>query len=143
VAERLPAEERPTVVGEALSAARGIYPPKVRARTLAELAERLPPEDALEVALTIDERSELALIMSERNERFGSLQKVVERLATTQDATSLARQWVKILRVLATRARSDCVLDFCAVALLIDVLGGAAAIRRLGVSVALVGRWWR
>ena len=55
MAERLPAEEQPSVLGEALSAARGIDDARSRAEALAAVAERLPAEEALAVARGIDD----------------------------------------------------------------------------------------
>jgi hypothetical protein len=135
VAPGLPAEEQPNVLHEALSAARGIIDlgrEGIRDGALAAIAPQLQAEEALVVARGIDGVSY----------RAQALAAIAAPLSFGRTRDFILNQWIDTIRVLAMRRRSDCVSDFAAIVLVIDALGGEAAIRILGRSITSVGWWW-
>ena len=120
------------MLGEALSAARGIDDAESRARALAKVAERLPAEEGLAIARGIDDA----------RSRAQALVEVAQRLSKEQTTDLSPHQWRDTVRVLAMCERRDCLVNFAFILPLIDALGGEVAIRGLGRSIISVGLWW-
>jgi len=132
VKARLPAEEDPEGLAEAVGAARSVDDANRRSEAPATVAKRLPSEKALVVARGIDDAKR----------RAKALAAVAERLGSRQISEPLMNEWIKTARALAMRQRDKCVADFAAVLSFIQVLGGEIAIRSFGHSIAAVGAWW-
>jgi hypothetical protein len=94
---------------------------------LAEIALRLPPEEAVSAARAIDDPGPRA-------------QGLAAIVAQTTDYS--LQQWVETIRVLAMRPRNQCIGDLITVLPILDTIGGESTMRSLARSIISVGRWW-
>jgi hypothetical protein len=116
---------------EALEIALRIEDWSWRDQALAEVAERLRAAKALAIARSIDDRKE----------RAQALAKLAERLCQDQ-IDDCVYQWLESIHDMSKRNRVDCISDLRSILLWMQTFAGTASILGLARSISCVGRWW-